>query len=72
MALILASASPRRSEILTLAGYEFTVMPSQIRECPPQGACADAVACELSRQKAFSLKSRAAADDIILAADTVV
>lgn len=32
MELILASASPRRREMLTLMGYDFTVKPSQAEE----------------------------------------
>ena len=72
MALILASASPRRNEILTLAGYSFDVLPADIKEQFPHGAPADIAARELSRQKAAALKSKVALTDIILAADTVV
>ena len=32
MELILASASPRRREMLTLMGYDFTVKPSRAEE----------------------------------------
>ncbi len=35
--LILASASPRRRELLTQAGYTFTIQPAHIPEDPRQG-----------------------------------
>ena len=39
--LILASMSPRRREILALAGFEFTVHPADIDESVPAGTPAD-------------------------------
>jgi septum formation protein len=68
--LILASASPRRAELLTAAGYSFTVQPVQADErlLPDEAPC-DAVA-RLSRLKADELD--AAADAWVLAADTLV
>ena len=35
--LYLASASPRRKELLTLAGYSFTVLPANADETAPLG-----------------------------------
>jgi len=74
MNLILASASPRRAEILAAAGIPHEIRPAQIDESAQPGetpaqlaerlarAKAEAVARELSRDK----------DAVVLAADTVV
>ena len=51
MKYILASASPRRKELLAQAGIEFEVLPSSVEETITQTAPSDIV-MELSRQKA--------------------
>ncbi|HWE95874.1 MAG TPA: Maf family protein [Tepidisphaeraceae bacterium] len=70
--LILASASPRRQQLLTEAGYTFGVCPASIDESivPPNLAPGD-VAEYLARRKAEVVAERFP-DDVILAADTVV
>jgi septum formation protein len=70
--LILASASPRRRELLMQAGYEFEVHPADIDEedYPPQTLPAD-LAQRLAMLKAQALVPRFPTD-VILAADTVV
>lgn len=68
--LILASASPRRREILTAAGIPFRVAPSGIDEEPEPGETAESYVRRLARDKALALEC--GEDDIILAADTVV
>ena len=40
MRLILASASPRRAELLAAAGFEFDVIPADIDETPRPGESA--------------------------------
>ena len=70
MALILASASPRRQELLKLFGLPFTVRVADIDETmdltlPPF----DEVA-RVSREKALAVSREA--DDVIIAADTIV
>lgn len=49
--IILASASPRRRELLAQIGFEFTVMPSDTEENPVSTLPQDVV-IELSKQKA--------------------
>lgn len=49
--IILASASPRRRELLTQIGLEFTVMPSDVVENPESTLPQDIV-IELSKEKA--------------------
>jgi septum formation protein len=50
--LVLASASPRRRELLTQAGYSFTVQPAHIPEDPRQGEDPIAYVGRLAREKA--------------------
>ena len=71
MKFILASNSPRRRELLSLAGIEYTVIPSECDEILPENIKpADAVE-ELARQKAADVFSKNK-DAVIIAADTVV
>jgi septum formation protein len=68
--LILASASPRRRQLLTEAGYEFVVDPSGIDEPePPFGADVAQYVAELAWRKAFEVAGRHKSG-VILAADT--
>jgi len=71
MKIILASASPRRKELLTLAGIEYEVIVSQCEEILPDGITPDKAVEELARQKAEDVFSRNP-DCMIIAADTVV
>ena len=67
--IILASASPRRRELLQMLGLAFEVRPARGEERMPQGAAPDELVMALSRQKAEEL---AAPDAIVIGADTVV
>lgn len=71
MKTILASASPRRKELLTLAGIEYEVVVSQCEEILPDGITPDKAVEELARQKAEDVFNRNP-DCMIIAADTVV
>ncbi|WP_435009164.1 Maf family protein [Tundrisphaera lichenicola] len=68
--LILASASPRRRQLLTEAGYRFEVDPSDIHEPEPEGPIpvAEYVA-NLAWRKASSVAARRGSG-LILGADT--
>ena len=50
--LVLASASPRRSELLTQAGYRFRVHPAHINEDPLPGEDPILYVTRLAREKA--------------------
>lgn len=71
MKIILASASPRRRELLTLAGIEYEVIPSECEEILPDEITPDSAVMELARQKAEDVFNRHS-DCMIIAADTVV
>ncbi len=69
--IVLASASPRRQEILRNAGIAFVVQPSHVPEVPGKGESPKAYAERLAREKALEV-SRHRAEDFVLGADTVV
>ena len=72
MKLILASASPRRAEVLRDAGYQFTVLSSAIDETPyPHESPGDLV-LRLAQTKADLAAARAVGPAILIAADTEV
>jgi nucleoside triphosphate pyrophosphatase len=69
--LVLASASPRRQELLRAAGISFTVQPANIDESPRPGESARECAERLATQKALAVW-RMRPQDTVLGADTVV
>ena len=68
---IVASASPRRKELLSMAGYEFDVVPSDADENLPDDISPEEAVRELSKRKAFSVydENKGA---VVLGCDTVV
>ena len=71
MRLVLASASPRRAELLSSAGFAFEVVPAEIDETPRAGEAPRTYALRVAREKAAAIHERRP-DAVILAADTVV
>jgi septum formation protein len=69
--LILASNSPRRKEILSQAGFSFSVLPSDVDESFEESLSLEDVPAILSKRKALAL-SDVHPNALILAADTVV
>ena len=69
--LILASASPRRQELLRNAGVQFEVDPAHVAEDPLPGEGAKECAERLAREKALVVAQRRP-KDAVLGADTVV
>lgn len=69
--LVLASASPRRQELLRNAGIAFVVQPAHIDEVPLPGEAAKDCAERLAREKALAVSAQRP-QDIVLGADTVV
>lgn len=72
MAMILASQSPRRRELLGQMGFSFTVRPAKGKELPHPELTPAQLVEELARQKALEVSAEAASDDVVVAADTVV
>lgn len=75
-ALVLASASPRRQELLRQVGFAFTVHVTDVDETPRPGEDAIALALRLAQTKARAaanrLQSSAGDERVFLGADTVV
>ena len=72
--LILASASPRRKELLSRISEDFLVCPSEADESLPVGLDPESCVRIIALRKAFaaSVSSSVSSGDWILAADTVV
>jgi len=76
--LVLASASPRRSELLTQAGYRFRVHPAHINEDVLPGEDPILYVTRLAREKAeavfreLATASPDAEKTVVLGADTTV
>jgi septum formation protein len=70
--LILASASPRRAQILRDAGFTFTVLSSAVDETPIPGESAQDLVQRLADAKAELVAARAVGPAIVIAADTAV
>ena len=79
MKYVLASASPRRQELLTQAGFTFDVIPSAIDEKITKDIPSDVV-MELAHQKALDVYESKIKDNpayqgedcIVIGADTIV
>jgi septum formation protein len=69
--LVLASASPRRQELLRNAGISFTVQAADIDESPLADEKAEQCVLRLAREKALAV-ARLRPQDRVLGADTIV
>src|SRR5579872_7059560 len=75
MKIILASSSPRRSDILRDANIPFSVCVAPINEAPLPGEAPSAMVARLAEEKAraaASLLDAADPDCIVIGADTTV
>lgn len=85
--LVLASASPRRRELLTQGGFSFEVVPSSVPEERAEGEAAIAFCARLAREKAEAVLAELATGEhrarfdlfdlpgdplLVLGADTIV
>jgi len=71
-ALVLASASPRRREILTTLGVAFEVRPSGADETRHEGESARDYARRVASAKAQEIAASCAVGTLVLGADTIV
>ena len=69
--LILASASPRRSELMEEAGYEFEIIVPEVEEAHDETLSCEALTTENAKLKALAAAAMAQ-DAIVIAADTLV
>jgi septum formation protein len=71
MRLVLASASPRRAELLAAAGFDFEVDPADVDETPLPDETAVLYVDRVARLKAAAVAIRHS-HRVVVAADTVV
>ena len=69
--MILASASPRRAELLTTAGFQFTVDAADVDETPHRGEPPADYVLRVARDKARTVAGRHPGR-VVVAADTTV
>ena len=68
MKIILASASPRRKNLLAAAGFKFEVIPANVDETADPGLPPEELAAILSKKKALHVQKSAPRDKIIIGA----
>ena len=73
MNIVLASASPRRRELLEMLGAEnLKILPARGEEIAPENASGPELVKALALAKAREVAARCAAEDIVIGADTIV
>jgi septum formation protein len=70
--IILASASPRRKQLLEWAEIPFDIIPSDYEELIPEDLLISEIPVFLASQKAAHVRKQTRRNEVILAADTVV
>ena len=72
MKMILASGSPRRRELLAMAGFDFEVIPADVDETADPALAPGELVAVLSEKKAAHVASIINEAAVIVGADTVV
>ena len=71
--IVLASASPRRQELLRRIGIEdFDIRVPEVEERYPEGLSPEETVCYISREKSDAARLLCGPDEIIITADTMV
>ena len=70
--IILASASPRRQQLLKELGIDFTVEVKPVDETAPQELKAEQIPLYLSQLKAAQFKNMVDENTVVITADTIV
>ncbi|MCW3125151.1 MAG: Septum formation protein Maf [Bacteroidetes bacterium] len=70
--IILASKSPRRSELMRMAGFEFEVRSKDVPEIHPADTRPEDIPLILARMKASALMPEMSDNEIVIGADTIV
>lgn len=72
MQVILASASPRRRQLLAQVGLKFSIQASDSKEARKPGLSAPELAKSLAVDKAMAVAATADAGAVVIGADTIV
>ena len=70
--IILASKSPRRLELMKMAGFEFTIDSRNVSEEHPTGMAVELIPSYLAQKKAKVFLNDISDNEIVIGADTVV
>ena len=70
--IILASKSPRRLELMKMAGFEFTVNSKNVEENHPEGLAPQLIPAALATKKAKAFLPELDDDTVVIGADTIV
>ncbi len=70
--IILASASPRRQQLLRELGLKFEIVIREYDETFPEGLNGEEIARFIANRKALSFKNEISDNEIIITADTIV
>ncbi|KAA1176349.1 septum formation inhibitor Maf [Marinobacter salinexigens] len=70
--IVLASASPRRAELLRQIGVDFTVHPADVDESVEEGESPQCYVERLAREKAMVVAGRLSGDELVIGSDTSV
>jgi septum formation protein len=70
--IVLASASPRRVELLTQVGLDFEVMPSSVEENFDETLSPEQIVCDLAYRKAKHVADLIEGNSLVIGADTIV
>lgn len=69
---ILASKSPRRQELLTSLGIQFTVKTKEVEELYPGDLSKEQIPVYLAELKAKAFQNQLSSNDLLITADTIV
>ncbi|MES2621197.1 MAG: Maf family protein [Bacteroidota bacterium] len=70
--IILASNSPRRKELMTMAGFQFEVKSKNVEENHPVDMSQRDIPAHLAQKKASAFLGEISEDEIVIGADTIV
>jgi septum formation protein len=70
--IILASNSPRRKELMTMAGFDFVVKSKNVEENHPAETNIDDIPLHLAQKKARAFADEITDDNVVIGADTIV
>ena len=70
--IILASASPRRKQLLESCGFNLSVMVSNIDETPRENESAKDYVLRNAKEKGIAISSKVTSSELVISADTIV
>jgi septum formation protein len=72
MKIVLGSASPRRSALLSQMGFEFRILKANCSEEFDKSNTPEKIVLSIAEQKATALKTEVNSDELLICADTIV